>query len=837
MKEKIEQLKALNHKAELGGGEDRIAKQHAAGKLTARERIELLLEKGSFVEIDKFVTHTCHEFGLEKQRPLGDGVVTGYGMIGQRTVFVFAQDFTVFGGALSETYARKICKIMDMATELGAPVIGLNDSGGARIQEGVRSLAGYAEIFLRNSLASGVIPQISAIMGPCAGGAVYSPALTDFIFMVKQTSYMFITGPEVVKSVTQEEVTMENLGGSEVHSTRSGVAHCTADNDMDCILKIRELMSFLPNNNMEEPPFVPTTDSPNRIDPQLDLLVPTNPNQPYDMKELILSVADDQNFFEIQEEYAKNIIIGYIRLNGKTIGVVANQPAALAGTLDINASVKAARFVRFCDAFNIPLLTLVDVPGFLPGVNQEYEGIIRHGAKLLYAYCEATVPKVTVITRKAYGGAYDVMSSKHIRGDINFAYPTAEIAVMGPDGAVNILFRKDLKTAEDPEGKRKELQADVPVVPGTEKPVTDIEDAKKVAAEVGYPIMLKALAGGGGKGMRLVHSEDEMEAAFRMSRSEAANSFGNDAIYIEKYIENPHHIEVQVLGDKYGNVIHLYERECSIQRRNQKVIEEAPSPFVKEAARQKMLAVAVEACKKIGYYSAGTLEFMMDKDQNFYFLEMNTRLQVEHLVTEETTGVDLVRDMILVAAGNRLPYKQEDVACRGHALECRIYAEDPENNFMPSPGVIKVREAPEGRNVRLDSAAYAGFEVSLHYDPMIAKLCTWGRTRESAISNMIRALREYKILGIKTTIPFHLRVLHNATFLKGNYDTTFIDTKFDKEDLKRRQNSDPTVAVIAAALKHYEEEKEAAARATTVPLVGESLWKHYGKLQMLANNF
>lgn len=460
MKEKIEQLRALNHKAELGGGEDRIAKQHAAGKLTARERIELLLEKGSFVEIDKFVTHQCHEFGLEKQRPLGDGVVTGYGMIGKRTVFVFAQDFTVFGGALSETYARKICKIMDMAMELGAPVIGLNDSGGARIQEGVRSLAGYAEIFLRNSLASGVIPQISAIMGPCAGGAVYSPALTDFIFMVKETSYMFITGPEVVKSVTQEEVTMNELGGSDVHSMRSGVAHFTGDNDMDCILKIRELMSFLPNNNMEEPPFVPTTDSPNRIDPQLDLLIPTNPNQPYDMKELIVSVADDQNFFEVQEEYAKNMVIGYIRLNGKTIGVVANQPAALAGTLDINASVKAARFVRFCDAFNIPLLTLVDVPGFLPGINQEYEGIIRHGAKLLYAYCEATVPKVTVITRKAYGGAYDVMSSKHIRGDINFAYPTAEIAVMGPDGAVNILFRKDLAKAEDADKRRKELQDD-----------------------------------------------------------------------------------------------------------------------------------------------------------------------------------------------------------------------------------------------------------------------------------------------------------------------------------------------------------------------------------------
>ena len=415
----------------------------------------------------------------------------------------------------------------------------------------------------------------------------------------------------------------------------------------------------------------------------------------------------------------------------------------------------------------------------------------------------------------------------------DFARRCEEEGVIFIGPSADVIAKMGIKT----EARKIMKEAGVPVVPGTEKPVTDIEDAKKVAAEVGYPIMLKALAGGGGKGMRLVHSEDEMEAAFRMSRSEAANSFGNDAIYIEKYIENPHHIEVQVLGDKYGNVIHLYERECSIQRRNQKVIEEAPSPFVKEAARQKMLAVAVEACKKIGYYSAGMLEFMMDKDQNFYFLEMNTRLQVEHLVTEETTGVDLVRDMILVAAGNRLPYKQEDVACRGHALECRIYAEDPENNFMPSPGVIKVREAPEGRNVRLDSAAYAGFEVSLHYDPMIAKLCTWGRTRESAISNMIRALREYKILGIKTTIPFHLRVLHNATFLKGNYDTTFIDTKFDKEDLKRRQNSDPTVAVIAAALKHYEEEKEAAARATTVPLVGESLWKHYGKLQMLANNF
>lgn len=458
MKEKIAQLNALHQKAELGGGEARIEKQHAAGKLTARERIELLVEKGTFVEVGKFVTHQCYDFGLEKQRPLGDGVVTGYGIIGKRTVFVFAQDFTVFGGALSETYARKICKIMDMAIQLGAPVIGLNDSGGARIQEGVRSLAGYAEIFLRNSLASGVVPQISAIMGPCAGGAVYSPALTDFIFMVKESSYMFITGPDVVKSVTQEDVSKNELGGSEIHTTKSGVAHFSADNDIDCIMKIRELISLLPNNNMEEPPFVPTTDSPNRMNPQLDALIPANPNQPYDIKELIIAVADDENFLEVQEEYAKNIVIGYIRLNGKTIGVVANQPAVLAGTLDINASVKAARFVRFCDAFNIPLLTFVDVPGFLPGVNQEYDGIIRHGAKLLYAYCEATVPKVTVITRKAYGGAYDVMSSKHIRGDINFAYPTAEIAVMGADGAVNILFRKELAEAKNADAKRKELQ-------------------------------------------------------------------------------------------------------------------------------------------------------------------------------------------------------------------------------------------------------------------------------------------------------------------------------------------------------------------------------------------
>jgi acetyl-CoA carboxylase biotin carboxylase subunit len=406
-----------------------------------------------------------------------------------------------------------------------------------------------------------------------------------------------------------------------------------------------------------------------------------------------------------------------------------------------------------------------------------------------------------------------------------------KVIFIGPSS--DIIAKMGVKT----EARKIMEEAGVPIVPGTKDPVSGVEEARIKAKEIGYPIMLKALAGGGGKGMRLVRKAEDLDAAFRMSSSEAANSFGNDAIYIEKYIENPHHIEVQVLGDKYGNVVHLYERECSIQRRNQKLIEETPSPFLKEETRKKMLAIAVAACKKIGYYSAGTLEFMVDRNQNFYFLEMNTRLQVEHPVTEECTGADLVRDMILIAGGSPLSYKQEDIEFRGAAIECRVCAEDPENNFMPSPGIIRVREAPEGRNVRLDSCAYAGFEVSLHYDPMFAKLCTWGRNRESAISNMTRALREYKMLGIKTTIPFHLSVLQNETFLKGDYDTTFIDTQFDKEELRRRKNSDPTVAIIAAALNHFEQEKDAAARATTVPLVGESLWKHYGKLQMLANNF
>ena len=460
MKELISNLEVLNRKAEKGGGDARIEKQHSVGKLTARERIDLLLEKGSFIELDKLVTHRCTDFGMEKQKFAGDGVVTGYGMIGKRLVYVFAQDFTVFGGALSETHAKKICKVMDMAMQMGAPIIGLNDSGGARIQEGVRSLAGYAEIFLRNSMASGVIPQISAIMGPCAGGAVYSPALTDFILMVKNSGYMFITGPDVVRSVTQEEVSKEELGGAAVHTSISGVAHLAAENDIECINYIRELISFLPGNNMEEPPFVATSDSPTRLTPELSMLIPTNPNQPYNIKEMIEAVADDNSFFELQAEYAANIVIGYIRLNGKTVGVVANQPLVLAGTLDIDASVKAARFVRFCDAFNIPLLTLVDVPGFLPGVDQEYGGIIRNGAKLLYAYCEATVPKVTVILRKAYGGGYIAMNSRHLKADFMFAWPTAEIAVMGPEGAANIIFRKEIKESANPEETRKQKVAE-----------------------------------------------------------------------------------------------------------------------------------------------------------------------------------------------------------------------------------------------------------------------------------------------------------------------------------------------------------------------------------------
>ena len=447
--DRLQELRRRNAQAEVAGGEERVRRQHKAGKKTARERLELLLDPGSFLEIDRFVVHQTHDFDMENQKIPGDGVITGSGRIHGRPVFVFAQDFTVFGGSLSEAYARKICKVMDLAMKTGVPVIGLNDSGGARIQEGVVSLAGYADIFLRNTLASGVVPQISAIMGPCAGGAVYSPAITDFIFMVKNTSYMFVTGPDVIRAVTHETVSAEELGGATTHGTTSGVAHFAADSEEECLALMRELMTFLPQNNLEDPPVRPTQDPPDRRDEDLQTIVPDQPNKPYDITLIIRAVLDDRYFFEVQAGFAPNIVIGFGRLGGRPVGLVANQPAHLAGCLDINASLKAARFVRFCDCFNIPLVTLVDVPGFLPGTAQEFGGIIKHGAKLLYAYCEATVPKLTVITRKAYGGAYDVMSSKHIRGDVNFAFPTAEIAVMGPEGAVNILYRREMEQAAD----------------------------------------------------------------------------------------------------------------------------------------------------------------------------------------------------------------------------------------------------------------------------------------------------------------------------------------------------------------------------------------------------
>lgn len=456
--DRYRQLEHYRQQALLGGGTDRIAEQHRKGKLTARERLEVLLDPGSFEEFDMFVRHRSTGFGVERQRPFGDGVVTGVGTIGGRTVCVFSQDFTVFGGSLSEAHAEKICKVMDLALKIGAPIIGINDSGGARIQEGVVSLGGYADIFLRNTLASGVVPQISIIMGPCAGGAVYSPAITDFIFMVQGTSYMFVTGPQVVKAVTHEEITFEELGGAETHATRSGVAHFVFDTEIETLLAVRKLMSFLPSSNQAPLPRIPTVDVPDRLCSRLDRIIPADPAQPYDMKDVITDIVDEGDFFEVHAEYAQNIIVGFATLDGIPVGIVANQPNSLAGVLDINSSVKAARFVRFCDCFNIPLIVLVDVPGFLPGSDQEWNGIIRHGAKLLYAFCEATVPKLTVITRKAYGGAYDVMSSKHIRGDYNIAWVTAEVAVMGAKGAVEILFRKELERAADRQQRIAELE-------------------------------------------------------------------------------------------------------------------------------------------------------------------------------------------------------------------------------------------------------------------------------------------------------------------------------------------------------------------------------------------
>ncbi|MFN4057314.1 MAG: acyl-CoA carboxylase subunit beta [Roseinatronobacter sp.] len=458
MKDILQQLEDRRQTARQGGGERRIAAQHSKGKLTARERLELLLDEGSFEEFDMFVAHRCVDFGMQADRPAGDGVVTGWGTINGRQVYVFSQDFTVMGGSVSETHAQKICKIMDMAIQNGAPVIGINDSGGARIQEGVSSLAAYGDVFQRNIIASGVVPQISLIMGPCAGGAVYSPAMTDFIFMVKDSSYMFVTGPDVVKTVTNEVVTAEELGGATTHTRKSSVADGAFENDVEALIEVRRLVDFLPKNNREKPPVRPFFDDPARVEPSLDTLVPDNPNTPYDMKELILKVADEGDFYEIQADFAKNIITGFIRLEGRTVGVVANQPMVLAGCLDIDSSRKGARFVRFCDAFDIPILTFVDVPGFLPGTGQEYAGVIKHGAKLLYAYGEATVPKVTVITRKAYGGAYVVMASKHLRADFNYAWPTSEIAVMGAKGAVEILYRADLGDAEKTAAHVKEYE-------------------------------------------------------------------------------------------------------------------------------------------------------------------------------------------------------------------------------------------------------------------------------------------------------------------------------------------------------------------------------------------
>jgi propionyl-CoA carboxylase beta chain len=453
----IKRLDEMRAQAREGGGKERIQKQHDKGKLAARERLDILLDKGSFTELDMFVQHRATDFGMEKNRILTDGVITGYGTIEGRRVMVFSQDFTIFGGSLSEAFAEKICKIMDMALKTGVPIIGLNDSGGARIQEGVVSLGGYADIFLKNTLASGVVPQISAILGPCAGGAVYSPAITDFVFMAKQTSHMFVTGPNVVKTVTHEEVSMEELGGADTHASKSGVAHFACENEVEVLQNIRKLLSYFPLNNLDDPPRIDCRDDINRQDEKLDSIVPDNPNKPYDMHNVIHVICDKDSFFEVHADFAKNIIVGFARMGGKPVGIVANQPAHLAGVLDIDSSVKGARFVRFCDAFNIPLITFEDVPGFLPGTEQEWRGIIKNGAKLLYAFAEATVPKLTVITRKAYGGAYDVMSSKHIRGDLNFAWPTAEIAVMGPKGAVEIIFKNNIAKSKDPEKETEKL--------------------------------------------------------------------------------------------------------------------------------------------------------------------------------------------------------------------------------------------------------------------------------------------------------------------------------------------------------------------------------------------
>ena len=995
MQENINKLNDKRKAARLGGGTKRIERQHNKGRLTARERIDLLLDQNSFIEWDMFVEHRCVDFGMEKNKIPGDGVVTGYGTIHGRLCFVFSQDFTVYGGSLSEAHAEKIGKVMDQAIKVGAPVIGLNDSGGARIQEGVASLGGYADIFQRNVMASGVIPQISLIMGPCAGGAVYSPAITDFIFMVEDSSYMFVTGPDVTRTVTHEAVSAEQLGGASTHSEQSGVADGTFENDIEACLLMRNFFDFLPVNNQSPAPVRATQDTRYRKEYSLDTLVPEDPNLPYDIKELIVKVVDEEEFFELKPNHAANIVIGFARMEGATVGVVANQPMVLAGCLDINSSLKAARFVRFCDAFNIPILTFVDVPGFMPGTAQEHGGIIKHGAKLLYAFAEATVPKVTLIARKAYGGAYDVMSSKHLRGDVNLAWPSAEIAVMGPKGAVEIIFRSELGDDQKiaartqayrdkfsnpfvaagrgfiddvimPHSSREQIcralemlrnkklsnpwrkprqhttlttrlnmfnkilianrgeiacrvmksarrlgistvaiyseadknslhvnladeavcvgpapaiqsylnkqaildacretqaeavhpgygflsedtnfaellhqndivfigpnaaaiqamgdkitskkiarNAGVNVIPGFEDVIQSPDHAVELARKIGYPVMLKPTSAGGGKGMRLAYDDQQCREGFVRSASEALTHFGDDRVFVEKFIESPRHIEIQILADQHGKVLHLGERECSLQRRHQKVIEEAPSPFLDDKTRVEIAQQAVALARAVDYVSAGTVEFVVDPKQNFYFLEMNTRLQVEHPVTEYVTGVDLVENMIKVAANQPLELTQADIATNGWAVEARIYAEDPSRNFLPSTGrLVRCRTPQETKYVRVDTGVYEGGEVSIYYDPMIAKLIVHAATRQRAYQRLQYALSEYVIAGVTNNISFLQNLSQLKSVRAGNIDTGMIERKYPKGYIaKDGKNLRFRLASMTAVIMHYTKERRAA---------------------------
>ncbi len=966
----------------LGGGSERIERHHAQGKLTARERIEFFLDEGTFEETDALVVHHCEDFGMGERKVPGDGVVTGHGRVHGRSVFVFAQDFTVFGGSLSESNAAKICKIMDLALKVGAPVVGLNDSGGARIQEGVGSLAGYADIFLRNTISSGVVPQISAVMGPCAGGAVYSPAITDFVFMVEETSYMFVTGPDVIKTVTHEDVTKEKLGGAMTHNSRSGVAHFASPTDADCLAQIRRLLSFLPSNNAEQPPVTPTDDPSDREIPELEDFVPLDSNKPYDIKKMIRWVGDDGDFLEVHEHFAKNIVVGFIRIGGHPIGVVANQPAHLAGTLDIDASVKGARFVRFCDAFNIPLWIVEDVPGFLPGTAQEWGGIIRHGAKLLFALAEATVPKVTVITRKAYGGAVlrdgfeahphrrqprlpdrgdrrhgparrgqhlvqerdpecrrpgggagppgwrvpdpvrqpvrgrreglsrrghspaprapqagrrllparvqarldaDQEAREHSamkllianRGEIAVriirachdmgletvaVYSDAdrlaphvlmayEALPIGPAPARESYLRIDrileaaaasgaelvhpgygflAENAEfaeavtnagltwvgppaevirimgsKTESRKLAEKAGAPIIPGLMEPLRGLDELEAFVAEHGLPVLLKAVAGGGGKGMRAVDRREDLATAFERACSEGLAYFGDDRVYVERLVSRPRHVEVQVVADDHGGAVYVGERECSIQRRHQKVVEECPSPVVGPELRRRFGEAALAIVRASGYRSVGTVEFLLDAEGAFYFLEMNTRLQVEHPVTEEVFGVDLVREQIRVALGEKLSLVQEELVPRGHAIECRIYAEDPLRGFAPSPGLIRNLRSPAGPGIRLDSGVVEGSVVPLDYDPMLAKLVVWGSDRQQAIHRLRRALAEYRVLGIDTTLPLFRALVEMPAFTTADFHTSFLDELLENsgaEALELRPDQEAEEASLVAAV-------------------------------------